>query len=268
MRVLSIQATVTRIPLDPPAAHAMGRFEYRDYLLIQITSDEGLEGFSYCIGDQYAALSVRQLAPVVLGRSPIEVAAIWDDLYRAARPLGRRGATMIALSALDNALWDLRAKAVGLPLYRLLGARTDVMPAYVSGGTYTDGASTDDLREEYAGYIAQGFSAVKMRVGRLSLQDDSARVRAVRETHGPHAQLAIDANTSWRSIGDAVRFIDAVKECDIAWIRRALPPRSARSLRSARRADKHFPHLAWRTGVWALAVRDHDPIRRDQHSPA
>jgi L-alanine-DL-glutamate epimerase-like enolase superfamily enzyme len=224
MRVLSIQVTVTRIPLDPPAAHALSRFEYRDYALIQITSDEGLEGFSYCIGDRYVALSVRELARVVLGRDPIEIAAIWDDLYHAVRPLGRRGAAMVALSALDNALWDLRAKAVGLPLYRLLGARTDIVPAYASSGVYADGATLGDLREEYAGLAAAGFSSFKMRIGRLSLQDDVARVHAVRETIGSNAQLAIDANTSWRSVGEAMRFVDAVKEYNIDWIEEPFHP--------------------------------------------
>src|SRR5690348_2992930 len=105
MRVISIQVTVTRIPLEPPAAHASSRFEYRDYTHIQITSDEGIEGFSYCIGGRYVALSVRELAHVALGRDPIDIAAIWDDLYRTARPLGRRGAVMVAVSAIDNALW-------------------------------------------------------------------------------------------------------------------------------------------------------------------
>lgn len=224
MRVSAVDTIVLRIPLAKPVAFSVKRFTFRDYTVLRLHTDEGLEGHSYCIGGAFVAAIVRELAEIVIGRDPDVLPAIWEDLYGAVRSLGRRGAPMVALSALDNALWDLRGRALGLPLYRLLGAMRTEVTAYASGGAYVEGATLADLAAEYEGYAAAGVPAAKMRVGRLSVREDAKRVRTVRQALGPDIVLGVDANAAWASADEALRFLDAVSDCQVGWVEEPFHP--------------------------------------------
>jgi L-alanine-DL-glutamate epimerase-like enolase superfamily enzyme len=115
---------------------------------------------------------------------------------------------MRAISALDIALWDCNARSVGLPLYKLLGAVvTDSVPAYASGGYYLPDKTPTLLADEMEGYVNSGFGAVKMKVGKLDLRGEEARLAAVRERIGGAPILMLDANNAWSDLPTALAFL-------------------------------------------------------------
>lgn len=137
---------------------------------------------------------------------------------------------MRAISILDNALWDRNARAVGLPLYKYLGAYHEgSVPAYASGGYYTDGKTVQDLADEVAGYVALGFEAVKIKVGRLGEKEEAARVAAAREAIGPDTLLMLDANNAWSDLPSALRYIRRFEPYDPYWIEEPFSPDDLRS---------------------------------------
>ena len=163
----------------------------RHYTLVKVTTESGIEGLGFCYCGNAAGWlvtgAVRDLlAGHVVGRDAHDTEAIWDAMYRDALLLGRRGAVVRAMSAIDIALWDANAKAAELPLYRYLGAaRSDVVPAYASGGYYLAGKSERDLAAECAGYVERGFAAVKIKVGRVSAREGRRPHRRGARRHRP-----------------------------------------------------------------------------------
>jgi L-alanine-DL-glutamate epimerase-like enolase superfamily enzyme len=128
-------------------------------------------------------------------------------MYQEALLQGRAGTVMRAISALDTAIWDRNARSVGLPLYKFLGAfYRDTVPAYCSGGYYRAGKTPAHLADEMQAYVRDGFSAVKMKVGKLDLKGEEARIAAVRERIGPEPILMLDANNAWSDLPTALRF--------------------------------------------------------------
>ncbi|HEX9869503.1 MAG TPA: mandelate racemase/muconate lactonizing enzyme family protein, partial [Candidatus Tectomicrobia bacterium] len=117
----------------------------------------------------------------------------------------------VAMAAIDIALWDLVGKQAGLPLYRLLGGYTNQVPAYVTGGYYTEGRGIPELIVECQGYVAAGYRAIKIKVGGTTLDEDVARVKALRQALGDDIAIMLDANRAWdvkTAIEAARRFAD------------------------------------------------------------
>jgi L-alanine-DL-glutamate epimerase-like enolase superfamily enzyme len=132
---------------------------------------------------------------------------------------------MRAISAVDIALWDLRGKITGLPLHALLGSyRSGTVPAYASGGYYVPGKTPDDLKKEMQSYKNMGFPAVKIKVGRVSTQEDVERIRACREVLEPKMPLYLDANNAWKDAPTAVAAIHAFEEHGIDWVEEPVFP--------------------------------------------
>ncbi len=131
-----------------------------------------------------------QLGPMLQGEDPREVEALWDKMYRLTRWYGRKGAAMSALGGVDTALWDLRGKASGKPVWSLLGGRRRSCPAYASGLLWKD---IDELADEAGHHVESGFRRVKMRLGR-SEEYDHAAVRAVRAAIGKDNDIMVDAS--------------------------------------------------------------------------
>ena len=126
-------------------------------------------------------------------------------MYQEVLLHARVGSVMRALSIIDTALWDRNARAANLPLYRYLGAAyEDTVPAYASGGYYLDGKTPEMLGEEMAGYVALGFDAVKMKVGRGDLRSEETRIAAARKAIGPDVLLMLDANNAWYRCADCL----------------------------------------------------------------
>jgi L-alanine-DL-glutamate epimerase-like enolase superfamily enzyme len=217
------------VPLERPIGFSTRTLNRRYYTLVKIRAD-GLTGIGFCYAGHRAGtlstLAVRELfRELLIGQDPTAVEALWDRMFRESLLHGRRGAVLRALSAVDIAIWDLLARAAGLPLYRYLGAfREGWVPAYASGGYYGDGKTADDLAAECAEYVAAGFKAVKIKVGRLTPSDDAARLAAVRRAVGEGVQIFLDANNAWTTAEEAVRAIRCFEPFNPGWIEEPLPP--------------------------------------------
>jgi L-alanine-DL-glutamate epimerase-like enolase superfamily enzyme len=222
--VRNIKVTPVRVPLEPPVSAAGKEFCYRDYILVELNCEDGSTGigFSYVGtgGGRAAAIAARELlVPEVIGQDPRAVEAIWDRMYRSTLIQGRAGIVMNGLSAIDIALWDRNARVHGMPLWRFLGAsgERNSVPAYASGGYYSEEKRPDELAEEITSYRARGFTAVKIKTGRFSVKEEEKRVRVVRDIIGPDGLLLLDLYNAWNDLSAAMPYIKMYQEYDPYW---------------------------------------------------
>jgi len=229
-RIVSVSTCSVRVPLDHPTSFARRTVNARHYCLVKVTSSDGVVGQGFCYvgttAGAMARIAVAELfAPALIGEDSSRVEGIWEDLYRESLLHGRVGTVMRALSAVDIALWDLNARTAGLPLYRYLGHWSkDRVPAYASGGYYLAGKSPQQLGEELAAYVRQGFKAVKIKVGRLGLAEEETRIRAAREAIGPDVKLMLDANNAWTDLTTALLFCERYEVYEPYWIEEPFSP--------------------------------------------
>ena len=229
-KIQSIQVAVARVPLDKVTSFATRTVMARDYALVKVRSEAGHEGIGFCYvgssGGPLAIAAVQELlAPLLLGQNSTRTEGLWQEMYRESVLQGRAGTVMRGISILDNALWDLNARAAGLPLSQYLGCwTTDAVPAYASGGYYLDGKTPDHLADEVRGYVAAGFKAVKIKVGRHSPREEEARVRAAREAIGPDIHLMLDANNAWADLPTALRYMERFEPYDPYFIEEPFSP--------------------------------------------
>jgi L-alanine-DL-glutamate epimerase-like enolase superfamily enzyme len=229
-RVASVSVCSVSVPLRNPTSFSTRQVTARDYVLVKVLGEDGVEGIGFCYagssGGSIAATAVRELlAPSLIDEDPYRVEGLWQEMYQEALLHGRTGSIMRAISALDIALWDRNARAAGLPLYKYLGAfHRDTVPAYASGGYYLDGKTPEMLGEEMAGYVDQGFRAVKMKTGRLDPRAEEERVAAAREAIGPDVLLMLDANNAWSDLPAALQHMSRLEAYDPYWIEEPFSP--------------------------------------------
>src|SRR4051794_15056334 len=183
-----------RVPTDAPEAD--GTFAWRSTTLVLVEVAAGGEtglGYTYS-GAAAARLIETVLGPTFRGRDALDIAATWAAMVAQVRNLGRAGLCATAISAVDVALWDLKARLLGLPLAKLLGMAREAVPAYGSGGftSYDDG----QLRDQLGGWARQGCRWVKMKVGSEPARD-LARAEIARKAIGDGTELMIDANGAY-----------------------------------------------------------------------
>lgn len=152
----------------------------------------------------------------VKGENPFYVERIWDRMYRDNRKPVAKGDYIEAMGSVDIAVWDIIGKALGMPVYKVLGAHADRLRVYAAGGYYRDDKTTADLVAEMEGYVEEGFRAVKMKVGGEPMRVDEERVRAVRHAIGPDVDLLLDANNRWAPY-EAIRFGRMVEQYEPFW---------------------------------------------------
>ena len=207
-----------------------GLFTYSEACigLVEIDTDEGITGYGLTTdplignGNLIISETIRTLAPVILGKDPLRHELIWGDLWRP-KLIGRRGLTTRAISAVDIALWDIKAKAAGLPLHVLLGGYRERIPGYVAGGYYEEGKGIEELQEEVSGYVKLGAGAIKMKIGGMRIREDTERVAAVRDAVGPDIDILLDANGAY-TVFDAVKVARALEPLDIFWFEEPIHP--------------------------------------------
>lgn len=240
MQIVDVRTIPLSYRCDRPYMSAAGIQRARSVLLVQIETDEGLVGLGEVGGplDTTKAVVEQQLKPLLLGEDPLLIERLWQKMFHRTRAIGRRGIMMYAISGIDIALWDIAGKVAKLPLFRLLGAYRDTVEAYASGGFYQEGKDAAALAREAGGYIAHGYRAMKMKVGRnpafqtgtnlremladdavgvVSFDEDLARVEAVRKALGREAKLMVDANCVW-SPALAIQIGKAMEPFDIYWL--------------------------------------------------
>lgn len=180
----------------PPKTGAKGR----DFLFVKIETDEGIEGLSQAnLGASAATRGViEELKSSIIGEDPLNIEQMWFRMFWLVRGYGRKGVAFCAISAIDIALWDLKAKIMSLPLYKLLGPFTDTVPVYGSGG-WTN-FSEKELVKEQTGWVERGFKSVKLKVGKnfgTAEKEDIKRLAAVRKAVGDDVTIYIDANNGY-----------------------------------------------------------------------
>ena len=239
MKITNVKATWLRVPI-PEAKQSVsdfGRNDSFDTTLVRIETDAGLVGYGESkasvgsVGAQRALVAVieEELAPLLVGEDPRDIARLWEVMYNGSRAdyalsrgrafpvLGRRGLTICGLSGIDLALWDILGRSLDVPVYRLLGGKCrDRLPAYASGGW----AGEEGIGDQLLGYVEQGgFRAVKMRVGVMDgdVMTSVRRVRAARKSLGEDIDLMADAHGTF-GCAEAKRFCREVADCRLAWL--------------------------------------------------
>ena len=238
MQITDVRATWLRYPIPPDQQHVsdFGRLTTFDMTLVEVVTDAGISGYGEAkaqvgsASDNHAlvALITEELRPLLVGRDPRQVSALWEEMYNGTRAhyalsrgrgfpvLGRRGLTISAISGIDMALWDIVGKSLQVPVHQLLGGKCrDHLPAYASGGW----AGVDGIGAQLQSYIDRGgFRAVKMRVGVMDgdVDTSAARVQAARAALGPDIAIMVDAHGTF-SVREAQRFARKVEACDLAW---------------------------------------------------
>lgn len=245
MKIERVSCFVLRVPLGEERFYSSQcAFPERNSLLVRIDTDEGLTGWGE--GGQYgpskpvAVCVDHVLAPLICGRDPMHRAVIWNDLYSATRDFGQKGSYIEAISAIDIALWDLAGKALGVPVHALLGgAVRDSVPAYATGCYYRGThpfeceGSVQQLRQEAAGYVEQGFEMLKVKVGLLAVEEDARRLAAIREAVGPDVRLLVDCNHAYNSM-TAVRMAQELERYGVLWMEEPVPPEDHAGYRRVR----------------------------------
>jgi D-arabinonate dehydratase len=238
MRIERVEGVPISIPLEKPAVYGTNAVSERNYALVFVHTDTGLTGCAHTLsydGPELVADAVDEvLAPMLDGEDPRDTARLWRRMFDGTVTIGRKGVLLRAISLVDTALWDIKAKDAEQPLFRYLGAYESSVPVYASGGYYHD--SLEDLRAEVQRYVDRGHDAVKMKVGRLSAAEDAERVRAVRETIGDDRRLLLDANGAYSHEQEAVRACRRFGEFDPYFVEEPVMPDSVDLMARVNRA--------------------------------
>lgn len=201
------------IPTDYPEADGTLEWKQTTLVVVEVHAAEQ-KGVGFTYGDASCAhLVKRMLSDVVQGRPAMAVAGCWHEMVRAVRNIGRPGIASTAIAAVDIALWDLKARLLGLPLVTLLGAVRDAVPVYGSGG-FTS-YSVEQLERQLAAWVQNGIPRVKMKVGQ-DPQGDPRRVEAARRAIGPAPELFVDANGAY-SRKQALASAERYAESGVTW---------------------------------------------------
>ena len=215
MPIDRLDVAAFRIPTDAPESDGTFAWDSTTLVVVEVEAG-GVRGCGYSYADLATATLVRDsLRDLVVGRDAMAVPAVWAALVAKVRNVGRRGIASMAISAVDNALWDLKARLLDLPLVTLLGAVRDRVAVYGSGG-FTS-YDTGRLESQLGGWVEAGIRRVKMKVGRARLAEDIERVRAMRAHLGAGFPLMVDANMRW-SVDEAIRAARALREADPVWL--------------------------------------------------
>jgi len=216
MKITEVEAVVLAVPFSEAAGRGSDSptdWSSLDFTLVRVATDAGLTGwgeaFGYFTGGAAAAVIRHAIAPLLVGRDPSEAEAINDELQRRLHLGGRYGITTFAISGVDIALWDLKAKAEGVPLAALLGeTRRRQVPAYASLVRYGEAGALGRAAERA---LAEGYGMLKLHEIRV------AQVAACRQAVGPEVALTLDVNCAW-SAAETDAALDELRALDLAWL--------------------------------------------------
>jgi L-alanine-DL-glutamate epimerase-like enolase superfamily enzyme len=226
-KIASIVTGYYRIPL-PEALSDSTHGIMRDFELIttRVIDSDGAEGTGYTFtvgrnGGAIANIAAHEITEIVSGRDADAIEALWSLLWWGMHYGGRGGPTVLAQSAFDMALWDLKAKKLGQPLWLLLGGFSDHVPCY-AGGIDLE-LHLPQLIKQTDRNLERGFRAIKMKVGRQRLSEDVERVAAMRKHLGSDFPLMVDANMRWTA-DEAIRAARSFAPYDLVWLEEPISP--------------------------------------------
>ena len=237
------------IPTDAPESDGTLEWTSTTIVVVHVTAG-GKTGIGYTYASAAAADVIRErLTPIVEGGDALNLPALHASMFGSVRNIGRGGLAATAISAVDIALWDLKARLLDLPLVSLLGAARDAVPAYGSGG-FTS-YSNAQLQLQLAGWAAEGFSAVKMKIGRDAAADRS-RVALARQAIGPATALFVDANGAYDrklALAQAAAFADH----GVSWFEEPVSSDDLEGLRLLR--DRAAPPIEIAAGEYGYDIQ-------------
>ncbi|AWN48512.1 uroporphyrinogen decarboxylase [Methylobacterium terrae] len=226
-RIVSLEAGYYRVTLAVTLSDSMhGDMPAFELNTVRLRDADGAEGvgYTYTCGRNGAAIDAilrRDIPDQLVGQEADRIEHIWQRIWWGQHYGGRGGPTVLAQSAIDMALWDLKAKRLGQPLWTLLGGHDAKVPCYAGGIDLQ--LPLDQLLRQTDDNLAKGFRAIKMKVGRRKLSEDVERVRAMREHLGDGFPLMADANMRW-SADEAIRAARAFQPFDLTWLEEPLIP--------------------------------------------
>ncbi len=231
MKISSIKSHVLRYELDKELGYSQQYYKHRTAHLVEIETDEGIKGWGECFGPGNIALANKYIVekviqPLIIGEDPTNKEYIWHKVYNLLRDSGQKGMPIQALSGIDIALWDILAKKAKMPLYQLLGGKTNNKIPVYGYGMMLQKKSVEELCELFkkeANQIKEkNFKAMKMKVG-LGPKEDLKLVSAVRETIGNNFKLMVDANHAYNK-NDALYVGKGLDEMEIYWFEEPVAP--------------------------------------------
>ena len=226
MKVTRVETRPVVVPLPKAIGRALGEIREFGCICVFVHCDNGVvgENLIFTLNNRRTRLlrtMVEELADLIVGRDAGLIAEFGAWAWKDINFFGHKGVPVVGISALDGALWDAQAKAIGQPLFRMLGGARTEIAAYHSGGLWLS-YSEAELVEEAERFVADGFRAIKMRLGATDPDGDIARVRLVRNTIGPGIRLMADANQGL-SESQAIRLGRRLEEFDLTWFEEPLP---------------------------------------------
>ncbi len=227
VKISNLETRLYRIPLPSPMTDAVhGEMTHFEVVMVLLETQDGTRGlgYTYTIGQGGAAirsLLEEVIRPILLQADPGRIEALWEKMWWQLHYIGRGGLASFAISAADIALWDLAGRRLATPLWRLLGGFSGQVRPYAGGiDLHLD---LDGLLAHTQQRLDQGFTAIKMKVGRPRLQDDVARIKAVRALVEDDTPLMVDANMRW-DVSTAIRAARKFRPYDVYWLEEPIVP--------------------------------------------
>jgi L-alanine-DL-glutamate epimerase-like enolase superfamily enzyme len=225
-KIRSVEILQVDLPPKVVRTDAIQSFVTQETPMVRVTCDDGLvgTGYTYTIGtggSSVVALLRDHLVPKLIGRDSNQIEAIWKDLFFATHATAVGAITSLSLAAIDTALWDLKAKRAGLPLWKAAGGARQRVPVYTTEGGWLH-LPVESLVQQTLEAKALGFRGAKIKVGRPHVSEDVARLAAVREAVGDAFEIMVDANQCF-NVSEALRRARAFEPFGLAWLEEPLP---------------------------------------------
>lgn len=228
--IKTVRVSAYRIPTDYPESDGTFAWDQTTMVLAELQGG-GQMGTGYTYGHSCIADLIKEsLTPLLIGASCIDIPALHKTMTEKVRNNGKCGLTMMAISAIDHALWDLKARILGVPLVVLLGAAQQRVQVYGSGG-FTS-YPVEKLQKQMADWATAGFQQVKMKVGREP-EKDVKRVKAVREALGDEIEIFVDANGSY-AVKEALEMAYRFADLGVSWLEEPVPSNNVQGLKFIR----------------------------------
>ncbi len=227
MRITKVCSALYQIPVHREMHDAIRHFSKMDVIFARVQTDDGASGagFTYSIipygGREIGSVIDNSIDGLIHGMDPLDHERVWQQMWRKMDWVGRGGIAVLAVAAVDIAIWDLKAKVAGMPLHRLLGGYRDRVPVYNTDGGWLN-HSVDQLVEETKRIVASGFRGTKIKVGKDDPAEDTERVAAVREVLGPRRPLMVDANERFTH-AEAIKRARMWEPYNLFWFEEPLP---------------------------------------------
>jgi L-alanine-DL-glutamate epimerase-like enolase superfamily enzyme len=249
MKIGKVSIAAYTVPTEAPESDGTLIWDKTTMVLVQLEAG-GVTGLGYTYADVPTAVLIRDLlADLVIGADPLAIPAIWLRMIDQVRNLGQTEMAAMGISAVDNALWDVKAKLLNVPLVSLLGASRAEMPIYGSGGftSYSD----KQLEQQFSDWLEEGIPRMKMKVGREP-DRDLKRVEIARRTIGNRVELFVDANSAYDR-KNALYYIQRfAEESDIRWMEQPLVPEDRSGMRFLR--EKSPPRVDIADGEYGYSL--------------